>query len=155
MWEMQTSTPLRQPGVSTSSDAEPLLTEALARWQAADIDVSILHGIDIRIADLGGTTLGLASGNTIWLDDNAAGHGWFVDPTPGNDSEFTTPGNHGEQRKIDLLTTLMHEVGHLLGLDHTTDPGAIMAPRVSVLTLSQSDIATMRLIYEVMPGTIK
>ena len=58
------------------------------------------HGIDVRIADLGGTTLGLASGNTIWLDDNAAGWGWFVDPTPGDDSEFTTPGDQGEQGKM-------------------------------------------------------
>ena len=29
-------------------------------------------------------------------DDNAAGWGWFVDPTPRDDSEFTTPGDLGE-----------------------------------------------------------
>jgi hypothetical protein len=74
----------------TSAEVQPLLVEAEARWQAAGVDTSILGAIDIRIADLGGTTLGLTSGNTIWLDDNAAGWGWFVDPTPSDDSEFTT-----------------------------------------------------------------
>jgi hypothetical protein len=27
-----------------------------------------------------------------WLNDNAAGWGWFVDPTPGDDRELTTRG---------------------------------------------------------------
>jgi hypothetical protein len=72
----------------------------------------------LAIPQQGGTTLGLASGHTIWLDDNAAGWGWFIDPTPRNDVEFTTPGNQGEQRHMDLLTVLEHELGHLLGYDH-------------------------------------
>ena len=90
----------------------PLLNEALARWQTTGADTSALGRIDVRIADLGGTTLGLASGNTIWLDDNAAGWGWFVDRTPRNDSEFTRPGNQGEQNRMDLLTVVAHETGH-------------------------------------------
>jgi hypothetical protein len=97
---------------------QPLLAEALARWQAAGTDTSVLHGIDIRIADLGGLTLGKVDGNAIWLDDNAAGWGWYVDATPRDDSEFTTPGNQGEQGRMDLLTVLEHEVGHLLGREH-------------------------------------
>lgn len=97
---------------------EPLLAEAISRWQAAGVDVSSLYGIDVRIADLGGATLGMASGHTIWIDDNAAGWGWFVDPTPGDDSEFTTPSNQGEQHRMDLLTVLEHELGHLIGFDH-------------------------------------
>jgi hypothetical protein len=56
-----------------------------------------------------------------WLDDNAAGWGWFVDPTPHNDSEFTTPGNQGERNRMDLLTVIEHEVGHMLGKDHEAD----------------------------------
>src|SRR5262249_44590790 len=76
--------------------------------------------IHIQIADLGGATLGLAdeSHHTIWLDDNAAGWGWFVDKTPRDNSEFTTPGNQGEQNRMDLLSVLMHEMGHLLGHEH-------------------------------------
>ena len=99
----------------------PLLAEAVARWQAAGVRHLRLVQHRFRIADLGGSTLGLVSGHTIWLDDNAAGWGWFVDNTPCDDSEFRTPGNQGEQGRIDLLTVLMHEVGHLLGQEHETD----------------------------------
>jgi membrane-associated phospholipid phosphatase len=102
-----------------AGQVRPLLAEARARWQAAGIDPSALNGITVRIADLGGLTLGkAAAGGVIWLDGNAAGWGWFVDPTPRNDSEFTTPGNQGEQRRMDLLTVLEHEIGHLLGRGH-------------------------------------
>jgi hypothetical protein len=97
---------------------QPLLSEALARWKAAGVDTSALGKIDVRIADLGGRTLGRAADGMIWLDDNAAGWGWFVDRTPHNDSEFTRRGNQGEKNRMDLLTVLEHEVGHLLGYDH-------------------------------------
>src|SRR5262249_30271457 len=98
----------------TQADLQPILAEAITRWAIAGVDVSALGGLDVRIANLGGTTLGLASGHTIWLDNNAAGWGWFIDPTPWHDSEFTTPGNQGERNHIDLLTVLEHELGHLL-----------------------------------------
>lgn len=100
---------------------QPLIAAALARWQAAGVDTSGLGNLQVGIADLGGTTLGMASGHTIWLDDNAAGWGWFADATPGGDSEFTTPGDQGEQGRMDLLTVLEHEIGHLLGRDHEAE----------------------------------
>src|SRR5262249_9905031 len=85
--------------------------------------IPVLHAIVIRTADLGGATLGPASGHTVWLDANAASWGWFVDPTPADDSEFTTPGNQGEQGRIDRVTGLVHELRSLLGYDHAAGGG--------------------------------
>jgi membrane-associated phospholipid phosphatase len=116
-----TAAPAPVSGSLRDGQVQPLLAEALARWQAAGVDTLSLHGIGVRIADLGGRTLGKAAGGVIWLDDNAAGWGWFVDATPRTDSEFTTPGDQGERGRMDLLTVLEHEVGHVLGRDHEAD----------------------------------
>src|SRR5262249_16389932 len=112
-----------------AAPVRPLLAAALARWQAAGADTSGLHGVDIRIADLGGLTLAKAAGGVIWLHYSAAGWGWFVAATPWEDSEFTTPGDQGERGRMDLLTVLMHEVGHLLGHDH--EESGLMAETLS------------------------
>jgi subtilisin-like proprotein convertase family protein len=113
------------------AEVKPLVQQAEARWQAAGVtaaQTAALRVLTVQIADLGGATLALAyhASHTIRIDDNAAGWGWFVDPTPRDDSEFTTPGNQGEQGKMDLLTVLAHEMGHLLGLEHTSMPGDVM-----------------------------
>lgn len=105
----------------TVAQMQPVLNEAIVRWQATGADVSRLGSLNVRIADLGGATLGQTSGSTVWLDDNAAGWGWFVDATPEDDGEFTTPGDQGEQVHMDLLTVVMHELGHILGYGHETD----------------------------------
>jgi sugar lactone lactonase YvrE len=119
---------------------QPLFAEALARWQAAGADTNGLGTIHIQIGDLGGNMIGMASGHTIWLDDNAAGWGWFVDPTPRDDAEFTTPGSRGEQPHMDLLTVLGHEVGHLLGRGHEAE--GVMAGTLTAGTrrLPSSDL---------------
>src|SRR5262249_26469611 len=97
---------------------QPLFAAALARWQAAGADTSVLDNVQIQTGNLGGHTLGMASGHTIWLDADAARWGWVLGPTPREDSEFNTPGDQGEQNRRDLLTVLTHELGHSLGLGH-------------------------------------
>ncbi|MFL5246168.1 MAG: DUF3466 family protein [Gemmataceae bacterium] len=100
------------------NQVQPLLMEALSRWAASGVDTNMISGVHVQIADLPGDILGQAVGDSIYIDADAAGWGWFVDPTPHKDSEFTTPGNQGEQNRMDLLTVLEHELGHLLGFDH-------------------------------------
>lgn len=126
----------------TAEQLQPILAEARARWQAAGADLAHLAALRVEIADLGGATLGLACGDILWLDGNAAGHGWFVDPTPLDDSEFDmAAGSAGfaaqgaAARHVDLLSALSHELGHVLGL-HDLEPAAhahdLMAAELAV-----------------------
>jgi len=103
------------------TDVQRVLAEAMIRWAATGVAGAVLESVNIQVANLSGATLGLASGNTITLDDNAAGWGWFVDATPNNDSEFAKWGNQGEKNRMDLLSVVMHELGHLLQQDHEAD----------------------------------
>jgi hypothetical protein len=48
-----------------------------------------------------------------------------------------------------------HEVGHLIGLDHTADTTSIMAAQVFVTELSEADRRTARLVYDLPPGKIR
>jgi hypothetical protein len=76
----------------------------------------------------------------IVIDDDAAGWGWFVDATPESDAEFTASSSPTELRAsggdaaghIDLLTTIMHEIGHVLGLGHSDEPGDLMEDAIGV-----------------------
>jgi hypothetical protein len=116
---MADALPAQATNETLSPDAvQPLLDEAIRRWQFAGADVSGIGDVQIRITDLGGRTLGLTAGHTIYLDDNAAGWGWFVDRTPWDDSEFSRAGDQGEQNHMDLLSVLDHELGHALGFEH-------------------------------------
>jgi hypothetical protein len=116
-------------------EVRPLFDEAVARWSVALGDpaaVERLQAVRVEILNLPGATLGLASGAVVFLDADGAGHGWFIDPTPWDDSEFAPARAGGPAAgRADLLTVMAHELGHILGLDDDpeADPftGTVMA----------------------------
>ena len=110
------------------SDLQPIISEALARWAAAGLnatDLNKLTQVQFVVTDIRGSYLGEAMGNRIYLDVNAAGNGWFVDSTPAANEEFAASSGRGQLQavdpravdRIDLLTVVEHELGHIAGLD--------------------------------------
>jgi hypothetical protein len=105
-----------------------MVTAALARWAAAGASAQVLAAMkqaQFLVTDLSGAYLGMAEPSLVYLDRDAAGYGWFVDSTPATDEEFVV--QHGEDQlsavdpqavdRIDLLTVVEHELGHIAGLD--------------------------------------
>jgi uncharacterized delta-60 repeat protein len=112
----------------TAAQVKPIVAAAIDRWATAGLDaahLSVMHHATFSIENLGGAYLGLADPVThgIRIDDDAAGYGWFVDPTPGDDAEFRTPGDKRMIGRMDLLSVVTHELGHLVGLDDDRDAG--------------------------------
>jgi len=100
----------------TEAELSPMVAEAKALWDNAlgnDSRADSLEGLQVEIADLPGDILGVTIGNTILIDNDAAGYGWFIDPTPADDSEFA---KGPKPKGMDLLTVVMHEMGHVIGL---------------------------------------
>lgn len=88
------------------------------------------------------------SGRTRWSRDDD----WLI--TDGN---ITLAVHHYQGELLDeeaMRAMALHEIGHLIGLDHTTDTLSIMAPRVRVRSLSDADRATARLIYSLPAGPL-
>ncbi|MCH8839938.1 MAG: cadherin-like domain-containing protein [Planctomycetes bacterium] len=124
-----------QSTVSPPPGAEPIdesqlatiVDEAILRLSHSNPDAaSILAGLNFEVVDLPSNLLGRALPNAIQIDVNAAGFGWFVDTTPNDNVEFMVDtatnqaavGSPASER-VDLLTAVMHELGHVLGYEHT------------------------------------
>jgi VCBS repeat-containing protein len=92
-------------------------------------------GVTVNLADLQGAAIGQTVGSTITLDTSASGYGWFIDSTPADNSEFLPTSNPNEwvakagsaaAGKMDMLSVLLHEYGHALGINHSADPNDYM-----------------------------
>jgi hypothetical protein len=142
----------------TSEQLAPIVQQAINAWIAAGIDpqqINILDHIGVNLTKLPSPFVGMSSPDGIWIDQDAAGYGWFVDPTPADNREFSnrlssnkfaaTPGS-AAYGKIDLLTIVEHEMGRPLGLQESPDAPSIMANnfRLGVRELpSASDLAKL------------
>jgi hypothetical protein len=83
------------------------------------------NSVSVTFADLAGGALGQTTGNAITLDTNAAGNNWYIDTTPflptSNPNEWVAKAGSAAAGKMDMLTVLLHEYGHALGIDHNPD----------------------------------
>ena len=55
----------------------------------------------------------------------------------------------------EVRAVALHEIGHLLGLDHSPDSTDIMFPVAKVRDLSDRDIQSALLLYDLPPGSIR
>lgn len=93
----------------TQSQLDGITAQAIGRWReslgSGDARLSALGNFHISVADLPDLALGFTQSNRVLIDTDAAGHGWFIDG--------------GATSGMDLLTVVMHELGHRLGFEHS------------------------------------
>ncbi|MGH7170588.1 MAG: choice-of-anchor Q domain-containing protein [Gemmataceae bacterium] len=122
----------------TEAEVQALVPQAIAAWQAAGLnaaDVQLMTQAQVQVAALAGNILGLEQGGEIWINDTAAGYGWYVGSNALSSQVFALAGPGGEQlaaagsaaaNEVDLLTVLEHELGHDDGLPDNALPGDLM-----------------------------
>lgn len=89
------------------------------------------------------------SGRTRW----ARNSGWWI-----TDAVITLAVHHHQGILLDdsaVRAMALHEIGHLLGLDHTANHGSVMARRVRVRGVAAVDSATAQLLYSVPAGKLR
>lgn len=120
--------------VLTRSELDLVVKEAYDRWVATGLtreQISTLSSLKFEIADLAYDRLGEAGGDLIRIDDDALGNGWFTGTDEASDALFdnvhaatrrVTSPEASAAGRLDLLTTVLHEMGHTLGLGDTIAP---------------------------------
>ncbi len=98
----------------------------LARLSAARLEIGSLPPEFLAVAR--------PEQNTARFDPDAAGHGWFVDPTALADEEFqaggtAVPGGPADGR-VDLLSAMLHELAGLAGVEGGGVMPGLLAPGV-------------------------
>ena len=142
---------------ATIDDWTPILVdrvrEAFEDWDAINLPVGFVFVDDSAHAEIHVNWIDHfdepISGRTKWARDDE----WLI-----TDANIILAVHHHQGEVLDeeaMKAMALHEIGHLLGLDHTQDASNIMAPKVRVRDLSSADRATVRLLYSLPPGPVR
>ncbi len=127
--------------------------DAFDTWSATGVPVRFTFVRDSATADVHVVfTRQLAdavSGRTVWTRDS---HWWLVS---GNIELALTHPQGSAVTPAQMRAITLHEVGHLLGLDHSSAANNIMSSRVRVRDITEADRATVRLLYALPAGSLK
>lgn len=156
-WDNRIASPVRvHLGAGTVANYQPAFLDAVRaafrRWQDAGIpvrfDLDADTGAEVRVQ---------------WRLQ------FDIDRTGQTDLTWDADGHHqsgvitlatfnqvGEPMTVEEIRIVaMHEVGHLLGLDHSPDSADLMYPVARVRDLSARDIQSARLLYRLTTGSIR
>jgi len=117
----------------TQEELDSIVVAARQLWTAAlgagDPRLVALDQVTVLAGNLPDGMLGETSGAQIVIDRSAQGWGWFVDPTPRDNQEFTinlgdgvfvTSAASAASGRMDLLSTVLHELGNAMGFAEDT-----------------------------------
>lgn len=136
-----------------TSDYLPAVRDAFDTWVQTGIPVRLTFipdsaTADVRVRFTERFDSGI-SGKTIWSRDS----GWWL-VSSDIQLAFAHPGG-GIVTPPQMRAIALHEVGHLLGLDHPSAPEHIMSARIRVRDLTEPDRATVRLLYSMPAGSLR
>jgi predicted Zn-dependent protease len=126
---------------------------ALVRWNGVGLPVSLVTTRDSSGADVVLT----------WVDTlggEAAGQARVVWTRPGEivraEVRLVTHMPDGKTpTSKQMVTMALHELGHVLGLGHSSDPADALHPTSTAIELSLRDRRTARLLYDLPTGGVK
>lgn len=135
-----------------SEERNAIVRRAFTDWSETGLPIAFSFTFDSASADVRVTWTHhfneSISGKTLWAHND---RWWIVD------ASIQLAVHHRDGTTLDLDATraiALHEVGHLIGLDHTRDTTSIMTPRVRVKDLSTADRSTAYLLYSLPPGPL-
>ena len=157
-WDDRLTRPVRVYfAASTAANFQPAFVDAVRtsfqRWEEANIPVRFDLASDSERADV----------QVRWrvqFDIDRTGQtdlAW--DPTGHILSGIITIATFDPKGRPltadDIRVVGLHEVGHLIGLDHSSDSNDIMFARTQARDLSSRDIRTALMLYQLAPGPVR